>query len=184
MGKLLKVAEIKTLIIELRGQRVILDTDIAMLYGVSTRRLMEQVKRNLERFPSDFMFQLSREEWKVWKSQFATSGKISSQKKKLPFVFTRNGANMLSAILHSPVAIKRSIQIMKAFSALEQVMACDRGSVIQSPEILEKLSIHSSAIMHLFQIDKLQTKEINTAKQIISEMIEMLKKIIFKLPDA
>ncbi|MBU1866944.1 MAG: ORF6N domain-containing protein, partial [Candidatus Margulisbacteria bacterium] len=114
MTKLLSISEIQGKIIELKGQKVIIDSDLAVLYQVSTKRLMEQVKRNRQRFPADFMIQLTQAEWKGWKSQIATSGRFSAQKKKAPFVFTRNGANMVSAVLRSTVAIDRSIQIMRA----------------------------------------------------------------------
>ena len=79
MAKMIKIPMVQSMIIELREERVILDSDLAMLYQVTTRRLMEQVKRNLKRFPPDFMFQLSREEWSFLKSQIATSGRISEQ---------------------------------------------------------------------------------------------------------
>ena len=110
---LIGVTEIQAMIIELRGQRIILDKDIAALYGVSTKRLIEQVKRNIERFPSDFMFQLNEEEFEFLRSQIATSS--WGGRRYLPYAFTRNGANMLSAALLFPIAVQRSIQIMRAF---------------------------------------------------------------------
>jgi len=175
---LVGVSEIQGMIIELRGQRVILDTDLAVLYQVSTKRLMEQVKRNIKRFPSDFMFRLTKDEWAFLKSQIATSGRISKQKKKIPYVFTRNGANMVSAILKSPIAIQRSIQIMRAFTTMEEIMSKRKESPIKSPDVLNKLSTHSRAIMHLFQKDKIKTKEIGKVKDIIKEMIKLLQKIV------
>ena len=180
MSNLSKISEIQSLIIQFRGERVILDSDLALLYQVPTKRLMEQVKRNISRFPEDFMFQLTRDEWLFQKSQFATSGKIPAAKKKLPFVFTRNGANMASAILRSPIAIKRSVQIMRAFTALEEIIGKNKKIIAQSPAVMDKLSTHSRAIMHLFQKDKIRAGEMRKVKKIISEMIDLLQQIAFK----
>lgn len=180
MSGLMGVSEIQGMIIELRGRRVMLDSDLAMLYQVPTKRLMEQVKRNIKRFPPDFMFQLTRDEWFFQKSQIATSERIPVSKKKIPFVFTRNGANMVSSILKSSIAIQRSIQIMRAFSALEEIIGRNKKALTQSPDVLNKLSIHGKAIMHLFQKDKIKSKEIKKVKKIISEMIGLLQKMVFK----
>jgi hypothetical protein len=86
----------------IRGQKVMLDRDLAELYGVETRRLNEQVKRNIDRFPADFMFQLNQEEFKILKSQFATSS--WGGRRKLPFAFTEHGVLMLSSVLNSDKA--------------------------------------------------------------------------------
>ena len=82
----------------IRGKQVMLDRDLAAIYGVETRRLNEQVKRNIERFPDDFMFQLTKEEFEEWKSQFATSKSIIMGARKLPYAFTENGVAMLSSV--------------------------------------------------------------------------------------
>jgi len=175
---LIGVSEIQTMIIEMRGQRVILDSDLARLYQVPTRRLMEQVKRNIKRFPSDFMFQLIKEEWHFLKSQIATSERIPEKKRKLPYVFTRNGANMVCTVLKSSIAVQRSIQIMRAFSALEEAMSKRKRMLARSPDVLRKLSTHSRAIMHLFQKDKVKTKEIGKIRKIINEMIKLLQEMV------
>ncbi|OGB89675.1 hypothetical protein A2625_06055 [candidate division WOR-1 bacterium RIFCSPHIGHO2_01_FULL_53_15] len=180
MSNLVSVSEIKGMIIELRGRRVILDSDLAILYQAPTKRLMEQVKRNIKRFPPDFLFQLTREEWLFLKSQIATSGRIHVSKKKIPFVFTRNGANMVSAVLKSPIAVARSIQIMRAFTVLEEIMGKNNKMMFESPVVLNKLSTHSRAIMHLFQRDKINTKEVAKVKEIVSEMIEVLQRMVLK----
>ncbi len=167
------------MIIELRGKRVIIDRDLANIYKVSTKRLNEQVKRNVERFPSDFMFQLTEEEKEevVAICDHLKDLKFSSQ---FPYAFTRNGANMLSAVLRSPIAVQRSIQIMRAFSALEEVMSKRRRTLTKSPDVLSRLSMHSRAIMHLFQKDKIKTKEIGKIKKIINEMIKLLQKMLME----
>lgn len=180
MTKLISVSEIQGKIIELRGQKVILDSDLASLYQVSTKRLMEQVQRNRQRFPLDFMMQLTPVEWKDWKSQIATSGRFSVQKKKAPFVFTRNGANMVSAVLRSTIAIDRSIQIMRAFSAMEELMAKKWETESNSFDVMQKLATHSRVIMHLFQMEKGNTKEVGNVKRIVKEMINLLQQIVLK----
>lgn len=172
------VSEIQGMIIELRGQRVILDTDLAMLYQVPTKRLIEQVKRNIKRFPSDFMFRLTKEEWQFLRSQIATFGKRPPSKKYLPYVFTRNGANMVSAILKSPIAIQRSIQIMRAFTALEEVLGKNKRLPTRSPDIIGKLSTHSKAIMRLFQETKSNRKGFKKIKKIQKEMINLLQQMV------
>jgi len=151
------------------------------LYGVSTKRLLEQVKRNKERFPDDFMFQLTENEFAFLRSQIATSKR--GGRRYLPYAFTRNGANMLSAILNSSIAVARSIQIMRAFSILEEIMSKKKIKVGKSPDVLARLSTHSRAIMHLFQKDNIKTKEITKVKGVVKEMIILLQKMVFKLPE-
>jgi hypothetical protein len=176
---LVGISEIRALILELRGQKIILDRDIAALYDVSTRALIQAVKRNKKRFPNDFMFQLNNLE-----TEFLVSQNVIPHKKyfggRNPYAFTRNGANMLSAVLRSPIAIRRSIQIMRAFSVLEEVMGKRKRILTKSPDIINKLSTHSKAIMQLFQKDNIKTKEIKKIKKIINEMIDLLKKRVFE----
>ncbi len=99
----------------IRGRKVMLDDDLAKLYGVSVKRLNEQIKRNLERFPADFMFQLAQEEATVLRSQFATSKKGRCGRRYLPYAFTEQGVAMLSSVLNSARAIQVNIAIMRAF---------------------------------------------------------------------
>lgn len=111
---------IESKIIFLRGKKVILDKDLAFLYSVPNKRLNEQVKRNSKRFPEDFMFQLNNQEFKILKSQFATSswGGI----RKLPYAFTEHGILMLSSVLNSNRAIQINIQIMRIFVRIRQIL--------------------------------------------------------------
>lgn len=102
-----------------RGQKVMLDSDLAELYRVETKRLNEQVKRNIGRFPKSFMFQLTREEWLNLKSQNATSR--WGGRRKEPFVFTEHGILMLSSVLNSDIAIKMSVQIIETFVQLRKI---------------------------------------------------------------
>ena len=115
------LVQIQNLIYVIRGQRVMLDSDLARLYEVETKRLNEAVKRNITRFPSHYMFQLTKEEFLNLKSQFATSswGGV----RKLPYAFTENGIAMLSSVLRSPTAIEVNIRIMRAFTAMRKVIA-------------------------------------------------------------
>ena len=112
---------IQSKIYEIRGQRVMLDFDFAELYQVETRRLNEAVKRNIKRFPKDFMFQLNVDEWIILKSQFATSRWGGTR--KLPYAFTEQGLAMLSGVLNSDIAIQVNINIMRAFVAVRQMIA-------------------------------------------------------------
>ena len=177
MTKLVKVSDIKGLILELRGQKVMLDRDLAKIYDVETRALIQAVKRNKGRFPKDFLFQLNDYEVNLLVSQ-----NVIPHKKyfggRNPYAFTRNGANMLSAVLKSPTAVKRSIQIMRAFSALEETVAKRKRVLAQSPEILRKLSIHSKAIVQLFQEIKVKGKKIDKIGEIQDKMINLLQQIV------
>lgn len=119
----IKLPEIESLIYVIRGVHVILDRDLAMLYNVETRRLNEQVKRNAERFPKDFMFQLNKEEFENWKSQIATSNSVVMGVRKRPYAFTESGIAMLSSVLHSQTAIEVNIRIMRAFTAMRHFFA-------------------------------------------------------------
>ena len=182
MNKLVKVSDIKTLIFELRGQKVMLDKDLAAVYGVRPIRLREQVKRNQERFPEDFMFQLNEYEVKMLVSQNAipSRGSLGGYR---PYAFTRNGANMLSTVLRTKKAVKRSIHIMRAFSALEEAVSKGRRKLVQSPEILKELSVHSKAIMHLFIKDRSKTKDIGRIKDIVNKIITLLQQMVIESID-
>ena len=109
----MEIAHIKKSIFEIRGMKVMLDFDLAKLYGVETKRLKESVRRNIRRFPEDFMFELSLNEWENLRTQFATSS--WGGKRYLPFAFTEQGIAMLSSVLHLDVAIEMNISIMRAF---------------------------------------------------------------------
>ena len=113
---------IKKSILEIRGKKVMLDMDLAKIYEVETRALKQAVRRNLDRFPEDFMFQLTKEEWSILRSQIVTLevGK-GNHPKFLPFAFTEQGVAMLSAVLNSTRAVNTSISIMRAFVMMRQL---------------------------------------------------------------
>jgi hypothetical protein len=118
---------IATKILFLRGERVLLDADLAQLYGVETRALKQAVRRNIERFPQDFLFELSKEEWDSLRSQIVTLEKGRGKYSKYPpFAFTEQGVAMLSGILNSKRAIETNIAIMRTFVALRRIMQSNK----------------------------------------------------------
>lgn len=127
---------IQNKIYEIRGQKVMLDRDLAELYGVETRALNQAVKRNADRFPSDFMFQLTNEEVDIWKSQIVMSNSIKMGVRRNPYAFTELGVAMLSSVLKSPIAIQVNIGIMRAFVAVRQMISANPMAVRLS--VLEK----------------------------------------------
>ena len=135
-----EVMPIQDMIYEIRGQKVMLDRDLAALYEVPTHRLNEAVKRNLKRFPLEFMFQLTEEEWKNQRSQFA----IFSQdtRKYKPYAFTEHGILMLSSVLNSDRAIETNIQIMKVFVQMRQYVLSQSGTNEQIAELRKFLMLH------------------------------------------
>ena len=114
----MELEQIKNRILEIRGKKVILDFELAKMYQTETKRLKESVRRNLRRFPADFMFELTAEEWGNLRTQFATSS--WGGKRYLPFAFTEQGVAMLSSILNSEIAIDVNIAIMRAFVMMRQ----------------------------------------------------------------
>ena len=117
-----EVEVIQSMIYEIRGQRVMLDFDLAALYHVETRVLNQAVKRNIERFPSDFMFQLAPDEWTFISSQFVMTSRMKRPKSAIPLAFTEHGALMLASILRSDIAVEMSIKITRAFVAMRTML--------------------------------------------------------------
>lgn len=113
----------ESIILTLRGNRVILDTDLASLYGVTTKRLNEQVKRNIARFPEDFMFQLEIQELTILRSQFATSRSDWGGRRTTPYAFTEHGAVMAANVLNSELAIEASILLVRTFIKMRSLLA-------------------------------------------------------------
>ena len=121
----------------IRGNKVMLDSDLADLYGEETRRLNEQIKRNIERFPSDFMFQLTENEFENLKSQFATSS--WGGRRKLPYVFTEHGVLMLSSVLNSKKAISINIQIVRIFTQMREMLLANKDILLELDKINQKV---------------------------------------------
>lgn len=128
---------IKTKIYTIRGLQVMLDRDLAELYGVETRVLNQAVKRNIERFPEEFMFQLTKEEAENWMSQIVISNKERMGIRKMPFVFTEQGVSMLSAVLKSEIAVSISIKIIKSFVEMRKFIS-NNALIFQRLDLLEQ----------------------------------------------
>ena len=142
-------ADIARAIVFLRGQRVLLDADLATLYDVTTKRFNEQVKRNLDRFPEDFMFQLTEEEFAALRSQFATSNLGRGGRRYLPYAFTEHGAIMAAAILNSQRAMEVSVYVVRTFVQLRNLLASNQEVMRQLTELGKKVSSHDQAIAGL-----------------------------------
>ena len=131
----------------LRGQRVLLDAELAALYGVPTKRLNEQVRRNLERFPKDFLFQLTPEEASGLRSHTATSNASSrGGRRYLPYAFTEHGAIQAANVLNSPRAIEVGIYVVRAFVQLRQALASNAALAKKLDELERKVGDHDDAI--------------------------------------
>ncbi len=159
MSNLIAVEVIAGKILEIRGKKVMLDKDLAKLYGVATKRLNEQVKRNIKRFPEDFMFQLTKEEALDLIGHFGTFNSRSQNAtlkqgqniKYLPYVFTQEGVAMLSSALNSERAIKVNIQIMRAFVRLRHILSAHKQFAMKLRELEEKIERHDVDICDIFE---------------------------------
>jgi len=141
---------VESRILFLGHQRVILDTDLAELYGVSVRQLNQQIKRNLERFPADFFFQLTAKELNSLRSQIVIS-KQRGGRRYLPHAFTEHGAIMAATVLNSERAAQMSIFVVRAFVRLREMLASNRQLAAKIDELESRLETHDEAIRDLFQ---------------------------------
>ena len=152
MNDSLEPGRIERRIFIIRGQRVMLDRDLAHIFGVSTGRLNEQVKRNRRRFPGDFMFQLTKEEASDWISQNAISNPWAKKGlRKSPYVFTEHGAVMLAAVLNSDVAIAASIEIVRAFNHLRRVATVHKDLMLALAGLARKVAGHDAQFRIVFE---------------------------------
>jgi hypothetical protein len=138
-------------ILFLRDQKVILDADLAELYGVSVKRLNEQVKRNISRFPSDFLFRLSRSEYENLRSQIATSSSNYGGRRYLPHAFTEHGAIMAATVLNSKRAIEMSIFVVRSFVRMREALATNRQIEAKLAELERRLESHDGDIQQLIE---------------------------------
>ena len=154
-------------ILLVRGHRVLLDSDLAELYGVAVKRLNEQVKRNAARFPGDFMFKLTREESEVLRSQIATSKSGRGGRRYLPFAFTEHGAIMVASVLNTPRAIAMSLFVVRAFVRLREMLANNHELAAKVAELERRLKTHDTAIQQIVAaIKELMQRPTRSAKQI------------------
>jgi len=149
MGELIPEEVIEQKIFMIRGHKVMLDRDLAQLYGVSVKRLNEQVKRNIKRFPGDFMFLLTRQEVMNLRSQFATSS--WGGMRYLPYAFTEQGVAMLSSVLNSERAVQVNIAIMRAFVKLRQILSTHKDLAYKLTELERKIEKHDVEIQAIFE---------------------------------
>ncbi len=174
MTALVPIERIASKIYLIRELKVMLDRDLAELYGVETKRLKEQVRRNIERFPEDFMFELTKEELNNWRSQFATSNQDIMGLRIPPFAFTEHGILMLSSVLKSDRAIHVNIQIMRVFVKFRQLL-------VDNEELRKELSEFKQITEERFQIvfetlDQLLTVESKPKKKEIGFTIKEKQK--------
>ena len=147
--KLAPVQRIEEMIFLVRGQRVMLDSDLAKIYGVELKRLNEQVGRNSGRFPEDFAFQLSEQEYADMRSQNATASKRNLR--YLPWVFTEHGAIMLASVLSSPVAVEASVRVVRAFVGMREQLTATKELAGKLADLEKRVGGHDAALENLFE---------------------------------
>jgi hypothetical protein len=147
--KMAPVRRIEDMIYLIRGQRVMLDSDLAIIYGVTTKQLNQQFKRNRERFPNDFAFELVKQEVADMRSQNVTSSRRNLR--RLPIVFTEHGALMLASILNSPVAVEASVRVVRAFVLMREQLAAHKELAQKLSKLETRVSGHDEAIANLFE---------------------------------
>ncbi len=154
MSDLILAEHIADAILTIRGQRVMLDADLAALYGVEVRALNQAVRRNLARFPEDFAFPLTAEEWASLRSQSVILKARGQHRKYLPFAFTEHGAVMLASVLNSPIAVEASIQVVRAFVRMRRLVAFE-AEIRQRFQVLEATAgehtVHIAALYQAIQ---------------------------------
>jgi hypothetical protein len=143
------VERIESLILTIRGQRVMLDSDLAKIYGVTTKQLNQQFRRNLERFPSDFAFRLTNQELTQMRSQIVTASKRNIR--HVPVAFTEHGALMLASILNSPIAVEASVRVVRAFILMREQMAAHKELSGKLADLEQRVGGHDTAIQDLFE---------------------------------
>jgi phage regulator Rha-like protein len=158
----------------LRGQRIIFDSDLAELYGVSVKHLNQQIKRNARRFPPDFLFQLSQTEYENLRSQIVTSSSGHGGRRYLPLAFTEHGAVMAANVLNSARAIKMSIFVVRAFVRMRETFAANQQLLSKLSELEERIESHDVGIQDLF----------NIIRQLTAPLPAKHNRIGFELPDA
>jgi hypothetical protein len=135
----------------IRGHKVMLDKDLAEMYGVEVRALNQAVKRNIVRFPKDFIFQLTKEEFKNWKSQIVISNSIRMGLRKPPFAFTEQGMSMLSGVLNSPIAIQVHIQIIRVFAKMKELLLTHKDILLKLEKMERDVKENKKDIAMIFE---------------------------------
>jgi hypothetical protein len=150
------VAEQKILnrIYVVRGEKVMLDRDLAELYGIETKRLKEAVRRNISRFPKDFMFEMNQKEFENWRSQFATSKEDKQGLRYAPFCFTEQGVTMLSCILNSKTAIEVNLRVIRVFVKMREYALTHKEILLQLAKLEKEVKGNSKDIENIFMVLK------------------------------
>ena len=163
---LVRLDNVESAIYLVRGQRVMLDSDLAQVYEVSTKQLNQQLKRNRSRFPRDFAFQLTAKEFTSLRSQIVTS-KTRGGRRYLPWVLTEHGALMLASVLNSEVAIQASVRVVRAFVRLREMVAANVQLASKLEDLEQRLDSHDEAIVDLFAaLKRLLEPEPKTKREI------------------
>ena len=163
---------VESRILILRQQRVILDSDLAELYGVTAKQLNQQIKRNRDRFPTDFMFQLTAKEDQILRSQIVTSSKKHGGRRYLPYAFTEHGAIMAATVLNSRRAVEMSVFVVRAFVRMREMLAKNRQLAAKINELDRRLEGHDTAIQDI----------IEAIKELMAPEGPSKRKIGFQLP--
>jgi len=150
-----QIQSIETAIHWIRGQRVMLDSDLAGIYGVTSKQLNQAVRRNTDRFPDDFSFVLDREEFVHLRSQFVTSKTGRGGRRSLPRVFTEHGAIMLASLLNSPIAVEASVRVVRAFVRLREMLMANKELALKFSELERRMDSQDKSIANLFQAIRL-----------------------------
>ena len=137
-----------------RNEKIMLDRDLAELYGIETKVLKQAVKRNIARFPKDFMFEMNKKEFDNWRTQNATSKEDKQGLRYAPFCFTEQGVTMLSCVLSSDRAIDVNIQIIRIFTKMKELLLTHKGVLLQMQKIEKKLTAHDEDIKKIFEVLK------------------------------
>lgn len=144
------IQSIQNRIYTIRGERVMLDFDLAELYEVGTKVLNQAVKRHIKRFPGDFMFQLTELEWSSMRSQFVTSSQMKRKLSTLPYAFSEQGVAMLSGVLNSDKAINMNIAIMRAFVEIRKILLKENDMIEQLNQIKDRLGVHDAQLNQIY----------------------------------
>lgn len=138
----------------IRGHKVMIDRDLAEMYGVATKVLKQAVRRNITRFPEDFMFEMTSEELENWRSQIVTSNSDKMGLRYAPFCFTEQGVAMLSSVLSSEIAISVNIQIIRVFARMKQMLLDHKDLMLKLEKLEQKVSVHDKEILAIFNAVK------------------------------
>ena len=157
----------------IRGLKVMIDRDLAEMYGVETRVLKQAIKRNIERFPEDFMFEMTKDELSNWRSQIVISNSVNMGLRYPPFCFTEQGVAMLSSVLNSNTAIQVNIKIIRIFSKIKEALLAHKDILLKLEQLEKEVSNNKDNIAHIFEV----------LKQLINQPQQKRRMIGFKNSD-